>query len=95
MEEKATQAMEIAEFVPLEKIDPVYFDKALLPRPREGRRKAYRLLAQAMRRPGAAALAQYAARGKQYLVLLRPEGARGRLMMQPLIYDDEVRRSRR
>ena len=51
--------------------------------------KAYRLLALALERAGKAALARYAARGKQYLVLIRPRD--GRLVMQQLYHADEVR----
>ncbi|HVD76427.1 MAG TPA: Ku protein, partial [Vicinamibacteria bacterium] len=51
--------------------------------------KAYSLLADAMKDAGKAALAQYAARGKDYLVLLRSIG--NRLMMQQLYHADEVR----
>jgi DNA end-binding protein Ku len=89
LEEKSTQTVEIAEFVPAEKIDPVYFDKPFYLAPDKGGEKAYRLLAEAMLRTGRSALARYAARGKQYLVLLRPSG--GGLVMQQLLYADEVR----
>jgi DNA end-binding protein Ku len=90
LEEKATQTIEISEFVPLEKIDPVYFDKAYYLGPEKGGEKAYRLLSEAMRETGRSGLARYAARGKQYLVLLRPS-ADGGLVMQQLLYADEVR----
>jgi DNA end-binding protein Ku len=93
LEEKATQQIEIAEFVPTEKIDPVYFDKPYYLGPEKGADRAYRLLAEAMRQTGRTALARYAARGKQYLVQLRPmlpeQG--GGLVMQQLMYADEVR----
>jgi DNA end-binding protein Ku len=90
LEEKATQTIEIAEFVPLDKIDPVYFDKAYYLGAEKGGEKAYRLLSEAMRETGRSGLARYAARGKQYLVLLRPSGDGG-LVMQQLLYADEVR----
>ena len=90
LEEKATQTIEIAEFVPLDRIDPVYFDKAYYLGPEKGGEKAYRLLSEAMRETGRAGLARYAARGKQYLVLLRPS-IDGGLVMQQLLYADEVR----
>src|SRR5882762_8241085 len=90
LEEKATQTIEIAEFVPLDKIDPVYFDKAYYLGPEKGADRAYRLLAEAMRRSGKTALARYAARGKQYLVQIRPL-PEGGLVMQNLMYADEVR----
>jgi len=89
LEETASQAIEIAEFVPAAKVDPIYFDKAYYLGPDRGGDKAYRLLAEALSRSGRAALARYAARGKQYLVLIRP--LEGRLVMQQLLYADEVR----
>ncbi len=76
--------------MPTEKIDPVFFDKAYYLAPEKGADRAYRLLSEAMRATGRTALARYAARGKQYLVQLRPiEG--GGLVMQQLMYSDEVR----
>src|SRR5436305_5504632 len=90
LEEKSTQQIEIAEFVPSEKIDPVYFDKPYYLGPEKGADRAYRLLAEAMRRSGRTALARYAARGKQYLVQIRPL-PEGGLVMQTLLYADEVR----
>jgi len=90
LEEKSTQTIEIAEFVPLESIDPVYYDKAYYLGPDKGGDRAYRLLGEAMRETGRTALARYAARGKQYLAQLRPiEG--GGIVMQQLLYADEVR----
>jgi len=89
LEEIATQTIDISEFVPASEVDPVYFDRAYHLGPDKGGAKAYRLLAEALSRSGKAALARYAARGKQYLVLIRP--ARGRLVMQQLYYADEVR----
>ena len=89
LEEKSTQAIEIAEFIPMDKIDPVYFDKPYYLGPEKGGEKAYHLLSEAMEKTGRRALARYAARGKQYLVLLRPLD--GGLVMQELLYADEVR----
>ena len=89
LEEASSQTIEIAEFVPLSEVDPLYYDKPYYLGPDRGGAKAYRLLAEAMRRAGKAALARYAARGKQYLVLLRPSN--GRLVMQQLLHSDEVR----
>jgi DNA end-binding protein Ku len=89
LEEEATQTVEINEFVPLEKIDPIYFDRPYYLGPDKGGDKAYRLLARAMQQTGRAALGRYAARGKQYLVMLRPIG--DALVMQQLHYADEIR----
>ncbi len=89
LEEIATQTIDISEFVPASQVDPVYFDRAYHLGPDKGGAKAYKLLTEALARSGKAALARYAARGKQYLVLIRP--ASGRLVMQQLYYADEVR----
>ncbi len=91
LEEKATQSIDIDAFVPLEKIDPVYFEKPYYLSPEKGGDKAYRLLTEAMRETGRAALARYAARGKQYLVMLRPSADGRALILQELLYADEVR----
>jgi DNA end-binding protein Ku len=94
LEEKATQSIEIAQFVPRESIDPLYYEKAYYLGPEKGGEKAYRLLASVMRETNRAAVARYAARGKQYIVMLRvsddSQGGVG-IVMQTLLYADEVR----
>ena len=90
LEEKATQTVDITEFVPAAEVDPVYYEKAYYLGPEKGGEKAYRLLSRAMRESGRVALAKYAARGKMYLVMLRP-GEGDMLVMQQLRYADEVR----
>jgi DNA end-binding protein Ku len=87
--QEAERAIEITEFVPAVKVDAIYFDGAYYMGPDEGGEKAYHLLAEAMRQTGRSALAKWAARGKQYLVMIRPVG-KG-LVMQQLHYADEVR----
>ena len=89
MEEKSTQTIEISEFLPREAIDPIYFQKANYMAPDKGGERAYTLLAKALEQSGRWALAKYAARGKQYLVILRPVG-KG-LVMQQLFYPNEIR----
>jgi DNA end-binding protein Ku len=89
MEEQAQKAIEITEFVPASAVDPVFFDKAYYLGPEKGGEKAYKLLVEAMRQTGKTALAKWAARGKQYLVMIRP--AKGGLVLQQLMYADEVR----
>jgi DNA end-binding protein Ku len=86
---KATNSIDIAEFVPVETVDPIYYERSYFLGPDKGGDRPYRLLAEAMRQSGRVALARYAARGKNYLVLLRPfsEG----LVMQQLRHADEVR----
>ncbi len=89
LEATATQAIEIAEFLPADAVDAIHFDRPYYLGPDRSADKAYRLLVEALHRSGRVALARYAARGKQYLVLLRP--SRDRLVMQQLLYADEVR----
>jgi len=87
--QETERAIEITEFVPAAQVDAIYFDGAYYMGPDEGGDKAYHLLAEAMRQTGRSALAKWAARGKMYLVLIRPMG-KG-LVMQQLHYADEVR----
>ena len=89
MAEESTRAIEITEFVPVQKVDPIYFESAYYLGPDKGGERAYTLLAAAMRQTGRSALAKWAARGKQYLVMLRP--VEKGLVMQVLLYADEVR----
>ena len=88
-EEEATRAIAITEFVPMSKVDPVYFDRPYYLGPDKGAERAYKLLSKAMVHTEVAGLAQYAARGKQYLVMLR--AMEGGLVMQQLRYSEEVR----
>jgi DNA end-binding protein Ku len=89
LEEKATSTIDIAEFVPLEKVDCEYLNKAYYLGPDKGGDRAYRLLAEALKQTGRAALGQYAVRGQQHLVLLRPRN--GVIVMEQLHYADELR----
>ena len=84
-----TNAVEITEFVPLDQVDPIYYEKSYYVGPDKGGDRPYRLLSEAMKQTGRAALARYVARGKDQFVLLRPfdEG----LIMQQLRYSDELR----
>jgi DNA end-binding protein Ku len=89
LEEKATAVIDVIEFVPLARVDREYLEKVYYLGPDKGGDRAYRLLAEALKETGRAALGQYAARGQQHLVLLRP--LNGVLVMEQLHYADEVR----
>jgi DNA end-binding protein Ku len=89
LEEKATGMIEIVEFVPLAQVDREYLEKVYYLGPDKGGDRAYRLLREALRETGRAALGQYSARGQQYLVLLRPLD--GVIVMEQLHYADELR----
>ena len=90
LEEVGTHAVEITEFVPAYAIDPVYYDKAYYLTPDKGGAKPYALLVEALRRSERTALGRWAARGKQYIVQLRP--VEDGLVMQQLLYAEEVRK---
>ena len=93
LEEAGTHSAEITEFVPLEAIDPVFFDKAYYLAPDRGGAKPYALLARALRESKRCAVGRWAARGKQYIVMIRPveDGNADGLVMQQLLYAGEVR----
>ena len=64
LETEATRMIDIAEFVPLDKVDPIYFEKTYYLGPDKGGDKAYRLLCDAMLKMDKVALAQFVMRGK-------------------------------
>ena len=85
----ATNAIDITEFVPLESIERIYIEKVYYLGPDKGAARSYHLLKKALGTTGRAALANYAARGKSYLVLIRPmdDG----LVMEQLKHQEELR----
>jgi DNA end-binding protein Ku len=89
LEGEASRMIDIAEFVPLAQVDPIYFEKTYYLGPDKGGEKAYRLLAEAMVKAGRVALAKYVMRGKENLVLIRP--AQQGLMLHTMYFADEVR----
>ena len=89
LEEASTGAADITEFMPISAVDPVYFDKAYYLAPDKGGAKPYSLFAKALRESKRCAIGRWAARGKQYIVLIRP--LEDGLIMQQLLYAGEVR----
>lgn len=89
LDEVGTNTIEIVEFVPADKVQRIYIDRPYYLAPGKGGDRAYRLLREAMKETGLSAIGRYAARGKQYLIMLSPmEDA---IMMEQLHYADEVR----
>jgi DNA end-binding protein Ku len=91
LEEVGTHSVEISEFVPIESVDPVYYDKTYYLAPDKGAAKPYALLTEALRQSGRCGVGHWAARGKGYIVILRPIGEV--LAMQQLHYATDVRRA--
>ena len=89
LDEVGTGTIEITEFVPADKVQRVYIDRPYYLAPGKGGDRAYRLLREAMKTTGLSAIGRYAARGKQYLIMLSPLG--DAIVMEQLHYADEVR----
>jgi DNA end-binding protein Ku len=89
LDEVGTNTIEITEFVPADKVQRVYIDRPYYLAPGKGGDRAYRLLREAMKTTGLSAIGRYAARGKQYLIMLTPMD--DAIMMEQLHYADEVR----
>ncbi len=89
LEGEACKVIDIAEFVPLPTVDPIYFERTYYLGADKGGEKAYRLLAEAMAKTGRVALATFVMRGKESLVLIRP--AQHGLMLHTMYFADEVR----
>lgn len=87
--EKGTGSIDVQEFVTQDDVDRRYVDRTYFLGPGKGGEKAYRLLVEALKKTGRVAIGQYAARGKQYLILLRP--LEDGLAMEQLKYANEVR----
>lgn len=89
LESDQNRALDITEFVDLDQVDPVFFEKAYYLGPAPGGGKTYRLLSQAMKKQNKVAVARWVMGHKEHLVLLRPfeEG----LVLHTMYYADEVR----
>jgi DNA end-binding protein Ku len=80
--------MVISDFVPLEQVDPIYFDRPYYLRPGSGAERTYRLLAEAMAEAGRAGIAKLIMHRREYLVALRPVGEV--LQLEILRFADEI-----
>jgi DNA end-binding protein Ku len=89
LEETATQSIDITEFVPVESIDPIYFERTYYLAPDKGGAKPYALLTKALQDAKRVAVGHWAARGQSHIVALRPVD--GVLVMQQLLFATEVK----
>lgn len=89
LEAKSSYTIDIREFVPLDQVGRLLHQKSYFLGPDKGGAKAYRLLSEAMNETGRVAIAKYAARGKDYLVLIRP--MENGLVMEQLYYAHELK----
>lgn len=89
LEATATHTIDITEFLKAEQIERRYLEKVYYLGTEKGGARAYKLLAQVLLDTGRVAIGKYAARGKQYLVMVRP--MENGLVMEQLHYPDELR----
>jgi DNA end-binding protein Ku len=72
LEDTTSHAIDIGQFVPLESVDPVYFDGTYYLAPDKGGAKPYTLLATALRKARQCAVGRWISRGKEHIVVVRP-----------------------
>ncbi len=89
LEDATTHAIDIGQFVPLESVDPVYFDGTYYLAPDKGGAKPYSLLAAALKKSKQCAVGRWTSRGKEHIIVVRPidDG----LAMHQLHFKAEVR----
>jgi DNA end-binding protein Ku len=89
LETDDNRALEITEFLDLQQIDPVFFEKAYFLGPAPGGGKTYKLLAEAMSKEHKVALARWVSANREHLVIIRP--FQNGLVLHTMFYADEVR----
>jgi DNA end-binding protein Ku len=89
LEDTTTHSIDITQFVPLESVDPLYFDGTYYLAPDKGGAKPYSLLATALAKAKRCALGRWTSRGREHIIVLRPldDG----LAMHQLHFKAEVR----
>jgi DNA end-binding protein Ku len=89
LEDATTHSIDIGQFVPLDSVDPVYFDGTYYLAPDKGGTKPYSLLSAALRRTKQCAVGRWVSRGKEHIVVIRP--IEDGLAMHQLHFQAEVR----
>ena len=86
---KSAKYMDIVDFIHIEEVDPVYFDKTYYLWPEKGGEKAYLILREAMRQTGRVAVAKVTLREKEHLCLIRLIG--DTISVAMMFFQDEIR----
>ena len=86
-----SHAVDIVKFVPVEEIDPIYFDRTyyLAPAEAPAQRRPYALLLAAMKDTGLGAMGKFVLWGKENLCLIRPLG--DSLALETLYFAEDIR----
>jgi DNA end-binding protein Ku len=89
LEADSSEAMEIAQFVSLDEVDPIYFEASYYSAPEDPGKRAYGLLLQAMEKLNVAAIAKVTLHQREQIVLMRPyhQG----IVLHTLYFPAEVR----
>ncbi len=85
---EATQSVDIVQFVDLDEIDPMYFDKPYYLEPEKRGRHAYALLREALRSSGKVGIAKVVIRSREHVAALKPSG--DALVLELMHYADEI-----
>src|SRR4051794_9417574 len=85
---EATQSVDIIEFVPLEEIDPMFFDKPYYLEPQKKGAKAYALLREALKRSGRVGIAKVVIKTRQHLAAIKPE--QNALVLELMHFSEEL-----
>jgi DNA end-binding protein Ku len=83
------RAVDVVAFVPLEDIDPIYFNKTYYMAPEPSGLKAYRLLQEALEAEGQVGLAKVALREKEHLATIRLKD--DVFVLETMYWPDEIR----
>lgn len=86
---KSSKYIDIVDFIRIEEVDPIFYDKTYYLAPEKGGEKPYLILRDAMRQTGRVAVAKVAIRQKEYLCLVRLVG--DALALETMFFPEEVR----
>jgi len=91
LEPKKTRTIDLEQFVDMQEIDPIYWDRAyyVAPDAHAGARKSYELLRRAMEETGKVGVGRFVMRTKEYLSTIRPLGEG--LVLETMFFPDEIR----
>lgn len=89
--ENEEKAVEIIDFVKIEEIDPIYFERSYYMSPNEGGGKAYSLLRKALEESQKVGIAKIVIRSKEQLAVIRVY--ENTLVMETIHFPDEVRKA--
>ncbi|MDQ6927445.1 MAG: Ku protein [Actinomycetota bacterium] len=88
LDPKVTKTIDIEDFVDLDQIDPIYYERPYYLVPDKGGAKAYALLRNAMRETNKVGIARMVLRTKQYLAAIRPKDKA--LVIETMLFADEI-----